>query len=146
MESIPSSRLISHWKTLWFDVKNRITYNLYPYGPLQVQNGKPVSGEGINGPAWTFGYGAVNINTDYSWNNFSSVRTSTGGTFDYLGYITKSLGLNMSSAQLGTMIIIHEFEHNTKKGAQETNQDKLDIYNDCIKGASGKSVLGPLSQ
>ena len=126
MESIPSSRLISHWKTLWFDVKNRITYNLYPYGPLQVQNGKPVSGEGINGPAWTFGYGAVNINTDYSWNNFSSVRTSTGGTFDYLGYITKSLGLNMSSAQLGTMIIIHEFEHNTKKGAQETNQDKLD--------------------
>jgi len=39
----------------------------------------------------------------------------------------------LTSLHLGTMIVIHELEHNTPLDAQETKQDKLNIYNDCIK-------------
>jgi len=116
----------------WFD--NHITFHEGAYGDLQVSNGAPVSSSGaVNAPAWTYGFGQVNINTNYSWNNFSSVPTSTGGTFNYLGYINKAMGTTMSSGQLGTLIVVHELEHNRPAGAQETNQDKSDIYNDCIK-------------
>jgi len=55
----------------------------------------------------------------------------------YLSYINRALGTNMTSEQLGTLIIIHELGHQTSAPKQpsdvESRAEKLTIYNDCIK-------------
>jgi hypothetical protein len=113
----------------WFDI--HITFYYTSLGDLQVKNGAPAIG--TPPPASTSTFGQVNINLDYSWSNFSAVPTSAGGTFNYLGYLNNVYGISMSSSQLGTLIIIHELEHNLPQGAQETAQGGQNIYYDCIK-------------
>lgn len=110
----------------WFD---GIKFHDDSYGELRVKNGIPITEPP---PANTLGYGQVNINTDYTWNNLSRVPTSTGSVFNYLGYINRALGTSMTTGQLGTLIVIHELEHNVGKDL-EGNGPFTDIYKDCIK-------------
>jgi RHS repeat-associated protein len=114
----------------WFT--NSIRFVDTPQGYLQVQNGAPANA--TPAPASTSTYGTVYINTDYNWADFSKVTTSTGGTYNYLAYANRVFGTNMSSEQLGTLIIIHELQHNRPGGPDlESTAEKLAIYKDCIK-------------
>jgi hypothetical protein len=115
----------------WFDASISFVYTAL--GKLQVQNGAPAVG--TPPPAQTSTYGTVYINTDYNWGNFSRVATSTGSTFNYLAYINRALGTSMNSEQLGTLIVIHELEHNRPggPGLVESTAEKLAVYNDCVK-------------
>jgi hypothetical protein len=116
----------------WFD--NRITfYNVYA-GKLQVGRQGPIPG--TPAPASTMGWGQININRDYSWSDFSKVPTHNGGTYDYLRYMNRSLGTNMTSDQLGALIIIHELGHQQSAPKHpsdgESAKEKRDIYDKCI--------------
>jgi hypothetical protein len=77
--------------------------------------------------------GAIYLNIDYNWGNFSKVSTSAGGVFNYLAYINKLFKTNMNSEQLGTFLIIHELLHNRPSDVAETVKAGQTIYNDCIK-------------
>jgi RHS repeat-associated protein len=113
-------------------VSNFITYQDVQLGRLVLQNGSPA--QGTPPPAQTSTVGAVYINSDYNWANFSQVKTSTGSTYNYLAYWDKVLGQNLTSEQLGTLIIIHEIQHNQPgKRDKESTAEKLAIYNDCVK-------------
>jgi hypothetical protein len=85
-------------------------------------------------PANTSTYGAIYINPDYNWGDFSKVATQQGGTFNYLAYINAALRTNMNSEQLGTLIIIHELQHNRPGGPdKESPAEKIAIYKDCVR-------------
>jgi hypothetical protein len=95
-----------------------------------LQNGVPAGGT-TPAPADTVGAGQININTDFNWSDFSKVTTSQGTTYNLLKFINAQLHTNMSSTQFGTLIIIHELEHNVgidKEGMTALGQ----IYADCI--------------
>ena len=119
----------------WFD--NNITFNELHQGNLQLAAGAPSP----NGPAAasTAGMGTVNLNIDYNWADLSKVTTSRGGTYDFLGYINRMSGLNMTSEQLGTLMIIHELLHqdvlplSARPSHDESIRAQKRIYNDCIK-------------
>jgi len=118
----------------WFD--NHIKFTYGSYGKLQVTRNAPR--EGTPAPAETSTYGAIYVNTDYNWGDFSKVSTSQGGIYNYLGYINGALKTNMTSDQLGTLIIIHELEHNRPQPVDapdvgESAAEKRKIYDSCIK-------------
>jgi len=112
----------------WLD---GLQFNYNSYGRLVVNNGVP---QATPAAASTLGYhtAPININTDYNWNNLSSVTTSTGGTFNFLGYINQQLGTSMKSDQLGALIVLHELRHDQGDEGEGVAFNK-DIHNDCIK-------------
>jgi RHS repeat-associated protein len=112
----------------------KISFNEQNNGALQLANGAPAAA--TPSPAQTLGFGTVNLNMNYNWGNFSQVATSTGGTYNYLGYINRMFGTNMTSEELGTLIIIHELLHQAtvpNQSDDESIKAKKAIYNDCIK-------------
>ena len=117
----------------WFD--KHITFYYSSMEKLQVDRGGPL--KGTPQPASTAGMGQVNINRDYLWDDFSQVSTQGGGSYDYLGYMNRNLRTNMTSDQLGTLIIIHELGHPIIAPKQPANTEsageKRDIYDKCIK-------------
>jgi RHS repeat-associated protein len=113
----------------WF--KNHITFSDVQLGNLQVKNGAPAPG--TPPPSETSGYGAIYLNTDYNWADFSKVTTSTGSTYNYLAYLNKVYSSNMTSEQLGTFLIVHELLHNRPSDVGETVKAGQTIINDCLK-------------
>jgi RHS repeat-associated protein len=110
-----------------------IKFNYVHRGRLVVRNNAPATRPA---PADTLGYGTININIDYNWDDFSNVITSTGRTFDYLGFINRSAGTNLTSEQLGDLIIIHELRHQQtmpKPSDAEGAQALLEVYRKCIR-------------
>lgn len=116
----------------WFD--KSITFYYGSYGKLNLKNGVPTT---LPAPANTMGYGQININIDYNWDDFTKVATQQGGTFNYLSYINKGLGTNMTSEQLGELIILHELGHQATAPKQpsdaESAAEMMKIYNRCVK-------------
>lgn len=114
---------------------DKIRFNYMSMGKLIVANNAPA--KGTPAPAQTLGYGTVNINTDYNWGDFSKVRTAQGGSYDYLGYMNRTLRRNMNSEQLGTMIILHELGHQQmwpkSPSDVENAAEKIAILEKCIK-------------
>ena len=115
--------------TSWF--RNHIRFFDVQKGKLVVQNNAPA--DGTPPPSDTSTYGAIYINIDYNWEDFSKNPTSTGGVYDYLGYLNKVYGTNMNSEQLGTFLILHELLHNRPSDVAETVKAGQTIINDCLK-------------
>ena len=113
----------------WYDTTITPQFNLGSYGKLSVQNGTPATDPAA---AWTLGYGVINLNTDYNWGNFAQVKTQQGGTFNLLAYWNGALGTNMTSEQFGTMIIIHELEHNRPMTVTHSVGEYLKIVRKCV--------------
>jgi RHS repeat-associated protein len=113
----------------WFD--NTITFFEAHLGKLQVRNGAPAGGTPPSARTSTFG--AVYLNMGYNWNDFPKNPTSRGTTYNFLANQIKQIGRQMTSAQYGTLVVIHELEHNRPSDAQETPENRQDIYDKCIK-------------
>jgi RHS repeat-associated protein len=126
----------------------KVTFKYAHLGTLQVSNGPGGTlifnppGAKENPPAQNnpAGSNTVELNSDYNWVNFSNnpaynVSTGEMTSVNYLAAINGSLGTNMTSSQLSSLIILHEFMHTAAGGnaPQETsNAFNLSIYNACI--------------
>jgi hypothetical protein len=122
----------------WFD--NQISFYYASYGQLQVAMGRPTAS--TPSPASTLGYGQVNINIDYNWDDLSMVTSQGGGTFNYLAFwnrtlSTRGLTVRMNSDQLATLVLIHELGHQASAPRQPSDTEGADekrrIYKNCIK-------------
>jgi RHS repeat-associated protein len=113
----------------WYNTTISPQFHLDSYGMLSVQNGTPATDPAA---AMTLGFGVIDINTDYNWSNFAQVKTQQGGTFNLLAYWNGLLGTQMTSEQFGTMIIIHELEHNRPMQVTHSAKEYGLIVKDCI--------------
>jgi hypothetical protein len=103
-------------------------------GRLVVRGGvRGVPATGTPAPSRTDQAGDIYLNQDYNWGDFSKVTTSSGITYNYLGWFNGTYKSNLNSEQLGTFFIIRESMHNKPSDVAETVKTGQTIINDCLK-------------
>jgi hypothetical protein len=124
-----------------------LNFTIGNYGQLQVQDGPDGTSvvQGTPPPSVTTNPDTNSVQINYSyggWVDFSSilaldVTTGQQVMYNYLAAINNELGTNMTSANLTTLLLLHEFEHTAAGGNQPQENDfaafNMPIYDNCIK-------------
>jgi hypothetical protein len=118
-----------------FDKVSWVSKSLGQLQILVVPGGQTIDPKGPPTAQTVMGTSTVQINTDYSWVNFSNtlaldITTGKFQVFDYLLYINTALGTGMSTSDLANLVLLHEFTH-VRGGEREDNLP--DPYTNCIK-------------
>jgi RHS repeat-associated protein len=76
------------------------------------------------------------INLSYNWADFSYTVAQDFMPRDYLLAMNQAMGVQMTSAELGALIVLHELMHHSpgdRGKAEETPASMKDIFNACLK-------------
>jgi hypothetical protein len=122
-----------------------LTFQWQRLGALQVEptaDGRWKTAAGTPTPAQNDpgGSNTIVINSDFNWLDFSStpaVNITTGqpvpGGFNYLSGVNNALNTNMTTGQLSSLILLHEFRHTAAGGNQASEPNNQLVHDNCIR-------------